>query len=163
MIRRMRIVPGQTPDRPGPASPPSLEAAATDDTPKVLRPRWRSLLLVCGKCEDRSKGPKSGTTKKLVKAIGAACRTAGLPRPRRLVTGCMGACPKKACTIAGIDEQGRTTLLAMKRGDDAVAAVRLLYGAVAPEPAVAAPALRPLVADGASAPSNSTSSAPSAT
>lgn len=146
----------------GPATP---EASLGKDVPRVLPPRWRSLLLVCGECEDRGKGPKAGTARKIGKEIAVACRAAGLPRPRRIVTDCMGACPKKACTVAGVDARGGTTLLAMKRGDDPEAAVRLLYGAAAAaEPAVPAVALPPLAAPAeASALSNSTSSAPSAT
>ena len=141
------------PDAPGDAP------GDAPDLPVVLPPRWRSLLLVCGECERRDKGAKPGTAKMLTKALLAACREADLPRPRRVVTRCMGACPKKACTLAGIAADGRTTLLAMARRDDPVAAVRLLY-APAEAPAVSAVAA---AAATASAASNSTSSAPSPT
>lgn len=134
------------------SAPNMTDPSSTLRAPRVLPPRWRTLLLVCGECEARSKGPKPGTAKKLVKGMLAACREAALPRPRRVLTQCMGACPKKACTVAGIAADGRTTLLAMKRGDAAVAAVRLLYA-----PAAAGSE------EAAAAASKSTSSAPSAT
>ena len=116
---------------------------------ETLRPGWKSVVLVCKACEKRRKGPKKPGARELAKALARACREAEVPRSRVVLTTCMGACPKRAFTVAAAaGSSGRVTMIAFHRGDDAAAAVATLF-APAPTPADAY--------------SNSTSSTPSAT
>jgi predicted metal-binding protein len=117
-----------------------------DAAPETLRPGWKSVVLVCKACEKRSKGPKKLSAKELAKALGRACRDAKVPRSRVVLTTCMGACPKKAFTVAAAAPSGHITMIAFQRGDDAGAAVATLFLAASSEPY-----------------SNSTSSTPSPT
>jgi predicted metal-binding protein len=117
-----------------------------DSAPETLRPGWKSVVLVCKACEKRGKGPKKLGARELAKALGRACRDARVARSRVVLTTCMGACPKKAFTVAAVAPSGRITMIAFQRGDDAGAAVATLFPASAAEPY-----------------SNSTSSTPSPT
>ena len=94
---------------------------------KPLRPRFERVVLVCKACEKRSKGPKKLAARELAKKLGGAWRDAGLPRARVVLTGCLGACPKKAFTIAAAKPAGGVTMLAFRRGDDVAAAVLALF------------------------------------
>ena len=116
-------------------------AGAHPHAPVPLRAGWKNVVLVCKACEKRNKGPKRMPAKELAKALRGACRDARVARPRIVLTSCMGACPKKAFTVAAAGVGGAVTMLAFRRGDDAAAAVDALFGAY----------------------SNSTSSTPSAT
>ena len=117
--------------------------AAAPDTPERLRSRLKSIVLVCEACPRRSKGPKRIGAKRVAKALRGACRDAGVAKPRIVLTSCLGACPKKAFTVAATGPGGDVTMLAFRRGDDANAAVAALFPGYSG--------------------SNSTSSAPSAT
>ncbi|MEO7056546.1 MAG: hypothetical protein ABI281_11825 [Caldimonas sp.] len=99
------------------------------DAPRTLRHGWKSVLLVCKACEKRGKGPKKITARQVAKELGRACRDAAVPRSRVMLTTCMGACPKKAFTVAASAPSGQITLIAFKRGDDAAAAVASLFPA----------------------------------
>ncbi len=99
------------------------------DAPRTLRHGWKSVVLVCKACEKRSKGPKKLTARQVAKDLGRACRDAALPRPRVLLTTCMGACPKKAITVVAAAPVGGIKMIAFERGDDAAAAVGLLFPA----------------------------------
>ena len=114
--------------------------------PAPLRPGWKSVVLVCKACEKRSKGPKKIGAREVAKQLGRACRDAKVPRVRVVLTTCMGACPKKAFTVAAASSSGGVTTIAFRRGDDSAAAAAVLF----PVPTT-------------DAQSNSTSSAPSAT
>ncbi len=119
---------------------------ASADEPAPLRPGWKSVVLVCKACEKRSNGPKKIAARDVAKQLGRASRDAKVPRVRVVLTTCMGACPKKAFTVAAAAPSGRITTIAFHRGDDADAAIAVLFA-----PPVAEPQ------------SKSTSSAPSAT
>lgn len=99
------------------------------DAPRTLRHGWKSVVLVCKACEKRSKGPKKITARRVAKDLGRACRNAAVPRPRVVLTTCMGACPKKAFTVAAAAPSGHITLIAFARRDDAAAAVATLFPA----------------------------------
>lgn len=73
------------------------------DTAKALQPSWNALLLVCKDCGKRSSGPgKALKVKEVVHELRSASRDAR-PRPRVLLTNCMGLCPKKAVAVASAD------------------------------------------------------------
>ena len=124
----------------------SPDAPDAPDAPAPLRPGWKSVVLVCKACEKRSKGPKKIAAREVAKQIGRACRDARVPRARVVLTSCMGECPRKAYTVAAAAPSGRITTIAFRRGDDAGAAVAVLFATGVNEPQ-----------------SKSTSSAPSAT
>lgn len=84
-------------------------------------------MLVCKACEKRGKGPKKIAARDVAKQLGRACRDAGVPRSRVVLTSCMGACPKKAFTVAAVAPSGHITMIAFRRGDDAGAAVAALF------------------------------------
>ena len=93
--------------------------------PEILRPGWNSVVLVCKACEKRSKGPKKITAKEVSRQLKKAAHEARVARPRIVMTGCMGACPKKAFTVAAASPGG-IRMVAFQRGDDPVAAVGAL-------------------------------------
>ena len=95
--------------------------------PEPLRPGFRSVVMVCRLCERRSKGPRKLRAKEVAKALSRACRRAGVPRPRMVLTSCLGACPKKAITVVAARPGATLEMLAFRRGDDAEAAVGRLY------------------------------------
>ncbi len=98
-----------------------------DGSPRSLRAGWKCVVLVCKACEKRSKGPKKIVARDVAKQLGRACRDAKLPRSRVVLTTCMGACPKKAFTVAAATPSGHITMIAFRRGDDAGAAVSTLF------------------------------------
>ena len=98
------------------------------EPPARLRSRLQHIALVCGACEKRSKGPKPGTTKRVTKALRSASRSAGVGKVRIVVTSCLGACPKKAVTVAAPGPAGDVVMLACRRDGDANAAVAALFG-----------------------------------
>ncbi len=99
-------------------------AAASE--PRLLRAGWMTVVMVCKACEKRSKGPKRLAAKGLAKELRRACRDARLNRPLVVLTSCMGACPKKAITVATLGAGG-VVMLAFRRGGDGAAAVDALF------------------------------------
>ena len=78
----------------------------TDTAAPVSRPAWQAVLLVCKACRKRADLPVTLKGK----AVAAACRR-GLPkagdRPRVVLCGCLGLCPKSAVAVALVG--GRNT------------------------------------------------------
>ena len=107
-----------------------LDAVALPDkpsrVPETLRPGWKSVVLVCKACEKRSKGPKKLSAREVGRQLKKAASEARLPRPRIVLTSCMGACPKKAFTVAAASPDGGIAMVAFHRGDDAAAAIGTL-------------------------------------
>ena len=97
------------------------------NAPRTLHHGWKTVVLVCKACEKRSSGPKKISAREVGKELARACHSADVPRPRVLLTTCMGACPKKAFSVAAAAPTGGVTLIAFRRGDDADAAVALLF------------------------------------
>lgn len=95
---------------------------------EILKPGFATAILLCRPCGKRSSGPPKGATKETARGLRAAARQAGHPRPRVLLTGCMGACPKKAFAVAATAPDGRIAMLALRAGDDPAAAVEALLG-----------------------------------
>ena len=63
-------------------------------------PKWDALLLICRKCKDRD-GAGEVKPKTLAK-IARSLMKEHEPRPRVVLTGCLGVCPKGATTVAHI-------------------------------------------------------------
>jgi predicted metal-binding protein len=71
-------------------------------SPEALSPSWKDLVLVCRDCRKRSRGPKAKAKEvasELKKQFGHA-----KPRPRVVMTTCMGLCPTKATAVALVRE-----------------------------------------------------------
>ncbi len=110
-----------------PAQPAPTTALAA--APKPLRTGCKHIVLVCKACEKRSKGPKKITAREVAKSLSRACRDAGVPRARMVLTSCLGACPKKAFTVATTAPTGSIRMLAFRHGKDAAAVVAALFAA----------------------------------
>ena len=95
--------------------------------PEKLRPGWKSVVLVCKACEKRSRGPTRINAKDVARQLKQAARDARVPRPRVVMTTCMGACPKKAFTVVAASPGGGIEMVAFRRGDDADAAIASLF------------------------------------
>ena len=78
------------------------------------------MLLVCKDCRKRSNGPREPKAKALVSALKRSVQ-GETPRPRVLMTSCLGLCPKRATAVARVGG---------KRGDARIAAVASLDDAV---------------------------------
>ena len=96
--------------------------------PEALKPGFATVLLLCRACGKRSDGPARKEAKDTAKRLRAAARAAGHPRPRVVMTSCLGACPKKAFTLAATGAVGVVSMVAFRRDDDAAAAVAALLG-----------------------------------
>lgn len=77
-------------------------------------PTWNTVVLVCKACGKRGSGPKKTRPKAIADELRrAAGRTR--PRPRVLLTGCLGLCPKAATAVALVGERRATLLVAVER------------------------------------------------
>ena len=119
----------------------AMPAAERSGAPETLWPGWKSVVLVCKACEKRSKGPKKITAKEVARHLKKAAHEARVPRPRVVMTSCLGACPKKAFTVAAASPDGAIAMVAFRRGDDAAAAVGVLLSSAThlPTPATVGP------------------------
>ncbi len=111
------------------ADPHESGAAA----PKRIRPGWRTAILVCKACEKRRSGPRKVKAKDVGKAIARAARDSRLGKVRVVYTSCLGACPKKALTVAATPPGEPAAMVAFRRGDDPASTVAALFAAVASE------------------------------
>lgn len=98
---------------------------------EILKPGFATAILLCRACGKRGDGPAKRETRETAKLLRGAAREAGHPRPRVVLTSCLGACPKKAFTLAATGADGRVRMLAFRRDDDPDAAVAALLGAPA--------------------------------
>ena len=71
--------------------------AATDTS----SPSWDALLLVCKTCRRRSQAPKGLKNKAVVQQAKRALSQLR-PRPRVVLSSCLGLCPKAATAVAVI-------------------------------------------------------------
>lgn len=119
-MNRTPILPTDTPPAPsapipaGPASP-------------FVTPKFDALLLVCGRCAERSSGPSKRKAKKLP---GEFKKALGPERPRfRIVeSSCLGLCPKKATALAAATGDGPLRLAAVRGKSDVQAMADRLRG-----------------------------------
>lgn len=96
------------------------------EAPELLKTAWPAVLLVCKDCRKRSSGPKDLKAKDAVRELRIALKH-DRPRPRVLLTNCMGLCPKKALAVAWADGHGEPRAVAMTstaQADDALALLR---------------------------------------
>jgi hypothetical protein len=96
--------------------------------PDVLKPGFGTAILLCRACGKRSAGPPKKDAKKTAKRLRTAAREAGHVRPRVVLTACLGACPKKAWTLAALRPGGSVAMVAFRSDGDADAAVAALLG-----------------------------------
>ena len=127
-------------------------------SPRLLRAGWKRVVLVCKACQKRRGAPQRLTAAKLARALRRAGRQTSAVRTRVVLTSCMGACPKKAITVAGATDGEAIRMVAFRRHDDAGAAVEALFDA---EPEMDLPLAAP--GGPGRAYSKSTSDAPSST
>lgn len=87
------------------------------DTIRSVPVKWRSFVLVCGKCSRKLDG---GFGKKGKHALDDALRgilkAAGRRELRVVKTGCLGLCPKRAVTVAWAGRPGE--LMAVPEGTE---------------------------------------------
>ena len=100
-----------------------------------LKTRFETAMLLCRACTKRGSGPPKKELKELARALRGAARDAGHPRPRVVLTSCLGACPKKAFTLAATRADGRVAMLAVRGDDDPAAAVAAALGPARLRPA----------------------------
>jgi hypothetical protein len=66
---------------------------------KLDSPKWDALFVVCKDCRKRKNGPGDVRAKSLVGIIRMGTRDSR-PRPRAIVSSCLGLCPKRATAVA---------------------------------------------------------------
>ncbi len=98
-----------------------------DEAPTLERMRWDTAILVCRACGKRSNGPKGMKPKALVSIIRRDAK-AVQPRPRVLLTGCLGLCPKGAVAVAVVSASLPPRLIAVRSAAQMEAAMPLLIG-----------------------------------
>lgn len=105
---------------------PDTPLGAAHD-PLFVKPKFDALLLVCGRCAERSSGPSKRKAKKLgaefKKALGAQ-----RPRFRILDSSCLGLCPKKATAVAAAVGDAPLRLAAVRGKSDVQAMAERLRG-----------------------------------
>lgn len=76
------------------------------------KPSWEAAVLVCKDCGKRSSGPRELKIKVVVSELKRSLRKAR-PRPRCVLTSCLGLCPKGAVAVAlaGGDKPARITAI----------------------------------------------------
>lgn len=89
--------------------------------------RWDTAILVCRACGKRSNGPKGMKPKALVSAIRHDAK-ALRPRPRVVLTGCLGLCPKGAVAVALVGASSPSRLIAVRSVAQMEVAMPLLIG-----------------------------------
>ena len=78
-----------------------------------LTPKWDALFVVCKDCRKRKNGPDDSKPKKLVRVIRSHARDAR-PRPRAVLCGCLGLCPKGATAVAHAARSGELRVVAVE-------------------------------------------------
>ena len=103
----------------------------TDAPPReakvAARPKWDRVVLVCKDCAKRKSGPTHLKAKELVGGIKKV--SGGIkPRPRILMTNCLGLCPKAANAVAAVGEDSGARIVAIRGRKDLKAKVAALFG-----------------------------------
>ena len=94
-----------------------------NDSIRSIPVKWRSFVLVCGKCSRKLDGGfgKKGRHK-LDTVLRDALKSAGRRELRVVRTGCLGLCPKRAVTVAWSAQPGELMAVPEGIGPDAVLA-----------------------------------------
>ena len=90
--------------------------------PPPERPSWGVVYLVCKACGKRSDAPKRLKPKALAGLVRRASK-GDKPRPRVLLTSCLGLCPKAATAVAIAGTGLATRVIAIRSVDEADAAL----------------------------------------
>ncbi len=108
------------------------QAPAADSTTlsPSKRPSWDTVVLVCKDCRKRRNGPAKLKAKDIVGALRRASRDLK-PRPRMLVTGCLGLCPKAATAVAMVGADVVPRVVAMRSRPESRQLVALLQRSAA--------------------------------
>jgi predicted metal-binding protein len=85
-------------------------------TPEGSSPKWQAVYLICKQCGDRKNGPKRLKPKELVSSIRSHVRDER-PRPRILLSSCLGMCPKKSVAIAFVGSGQPPRWLAVRKAE----------------------------------------------
>jgi predicted metal-binding protein len=99
-------------------------------SPEPSSPSWDAVLLVCKACRGRSQAPKGMKNKAVMQEAKRALRDAR-PRPRSVLSSCLGLCPKGATAVAFAGDGRATRIVAVRSLAETSAAVASL---VAPTP-----------------------------
>jgi predicted metal-binding protein len=91
----------------------------------TIRPRRATPILVCRKCLSRMAGGKKLKTA-LKKQLKRRSTAQAVKRPKLVVTGCLGICPKHAVTVASAATLQRGEYLLLKDEEQAGQAVEQL-------------------------------------
>ena len=103
-----------------------------NDAAILDRPKWDAVFLVCRDCGKRSRAPKEAKPKKLVGALRSLAKHER-PRPRVLLTSCLGLCPKAATAIAFVANDRPPRIVAVAREDQLAAWTGSLLQPVDPQ------------------------------
>ena len=86
-------------------------------------PEWGSLYVVCKDCRKRKRAPDGLKPKKLLHALRRHVRDTR-PRPRVVLSSCLGLCPKGAAAIALAGPAGPLRVIAVTSEAQLEAALR---------------------------------------
>lgn len=104
-----------------------LSNRAANNAPTLANPSWDAALLVCNACRKRSSGPRGFKAKAVVQEARRALRDVK-PRPRIVLTTCLGLCPKGALAVAFVGGASGTQICAIESMAQVEATVPLLAG-----------------------------------
>ena len=97
------------------------------DATEAQRPSWEAVVLVCKDCGKRSNGPDGLKAKAVMHEVKRSL--GGLkPRPRTVLTSCLGLCPKRAMAVAGAGNGGEARIIALTSLDQVADAMPQLLG-----------------------------------
>ncbi len=88
--------------------------------PEALAVGWDTVVLVCRQCRKRSSGPEDLKTRDVAAALRRAMKDAA-PRPRVVLSSCLGPCPKRAMSVAVACSGEPTRVVAVRTLADVVA------------------------------------------
>jgi predicted metal-binding protein len=94
-------------------------------------PKWDALFVVCKDCRRRKNGPEASKPRKLVRTIRSHSREAGR-RPRAVMSGCLGLCPKGATAIAFAGRDSELRVVAVESAADLESVLSRLEAPQAP-------------------------------
>lgn len=97
----------------------------TKSSPAIARPKRPPPVLICGKCLSKIDGGKK--LKQALKAeLKHAAAAQGGKRPKLVITGCLGICPKRAVVTASAATLGRGEYVLIEDRSETAAAVGVL-------------------------------------
>ncbi|ABD89671.1 conserved hypothetical protein [Rhodopseudomonas palustris BisB18] len=93
----------------------------------IARPRRAPPVLICRKCLSRVDDGKA-LKRALKSALKQRSQAQGVKRPRLVITGCLGICPKRAVVAASAATLQRDEYLLLKEAGEAGEAAGVLMG-----------------------------------